>query len=355
METLHAQFFSQHHGLFLCRIAQRDDGHRTHRFRKCRMVVIVDERHQPFNTGREADAGRGRPAHDLHESIVSPAAKNGGLCAEQFGRELKYSVIIIIEPSHQFFVKGIMDAKGGEPFRNGGEEFFCRRGKIFLHAGGAADDPAVAFVFGIKDAQRVAIQAFPAVFRQCVFVPMEKRNQCIAVIGAAFGVTQGIEFQLHFIGKPECGKHLPGERDHLDIAQRFGDAEQFRVYLVELPHAAFLRPFVAEGRAGTEKFQRQLILQVVRYEGARNACGEFRPERQLLAAAIGEGIGFLGHDIRGVAQRAVENFAEFEYRSGDFPVAITLSHGKCLLGNEAEFAAVFREQIVRSAHGLEFL
>ena len=92
---------------------------------------------------------------------------------------------------------------------------------------------------------------------------------------------------------------------------------------MELALASLLRPLVAEHRAGAEQLERQLLVQLaVGHEGATDAGGIFRPERQRFAATVLEGVHLLRHHVGGLADAAGEQFGELEDRRRHFPVAV---------------------------------
>ena len=116
---------------------------------------------------------------------------------------------------------------------------------------------------------------------------------------------------------------MRAERDHLDVGERLGSADQLDADLVELAQPALLRPLVAKHRPGVEALERPALAQGAADHRARDARRVLRPERELRPAAVGEGVHLLGHDVRGIAQRAAKHVAELEDRRRHFgePVA----------------------------------
>ena len=126
---------------------------------------------------------------------------------------------------------------------------------------------------------------------------------------------------------PSRSRMSAADRDHLDVGARLGRAQHLEVDLVELALAALLRPLVAEHRAGGEELERQLLRQLaVGDEGAADAGGVFRPQRERFAAAIGEGVHLLGDDVGGLADAAREQLGELEDRRRHLAIAVEARH-----------------------------
>ena len=110
-------------------------------------------------------------------------------------------------------------------------------------------------------------------------VPAEVAHQRVAVGSAALLVAERVDFQHGLAGDAERLQDIPAAGDHLGVGQRLGRADQLDVDLVELAVAALLRPLVAEHRAGAEHLLRQRLGQPVGHQGAADAGGGFRPQR----------------------------------------------------------------------------
>src|SRR6185312_2247572 len=120
--------------------------------------------------------------------------------------------------------------------------------------------------------------------------------------------------------------------------------------LMELAEAAFLRPLVAEHRPRGEELQRQALRQTVRQHRADEARSVFRSQRDLFAAAIGEGVHFFRDDIRALADRPREDFGEFEDRRRDFLEAIALGNAARRVDHGAMPALRVGEWILGAAY-----
>ena len=98
----------------------------------------------------------------------------------------------------------------------------------------------------------------------------------------------------------------------LGIDVRPDESQRFHAELVELAQAALLRALVAEHRSGVEDLDRDLLQHAAGDEGAGDSRGAFRPQRDVVAAAILEAVHLLGDDVGGVAKRALEDLGELE-------------------------------------------
>src|SRR5688572_10474074 len=86
--------------------------------------------------------------------------------------------------------------------------------------------------------------------------------------------------------------------------------------------ASLLRTLVTEHRTHAPQFQARTAQQAVRDDRSHDARGRFGPQRQLIAALIGEGIHLLLHDVGVLADRALEEIRALYERHADFLVAV---------------------------------
>ncbi|OHE41910.1 MAG: hypothetical protein A2Y16_06730 [Tenericutes bacterium GWF2_57_13] len=110
-----------------------------------------------------------------------------------------------------------------------------------------------------------------------------------------------------------------GVGDHLGVGLGQKRSERFGAELMELALTALLGPLVAEHRSDVIVFERQrrIGVELVFDDGADDARGPFRAERDHPVAAVGEVVGFLLHDVGRFADAAVIEFARFEHRRAD--------------------------------------
>ena len=87
--------------------------------------------------------------------------------------------------------------------------------------------------------------------------------------------------------------------------------------------------------------------------GADDAGGVFRPQRDLLAAAIGEGVHLLGDDIGRLADRPREHLGELEDRRRDLLIAVTLGEPPRRVDDGAMPPLLVGQEILGAAHRLQ--
>jgi hypothetical protein len=101
--------------------------------------------------------------------------------------------------------------------------------------------------------------------------------------------------------------------DDFSIDHGISYTKDLRIDLIELPVSAFLGPFVPEhGPHEVELGHRIEGVELVFQIGPRQRGRGFRPERQRIAAPIGEGIHFLFDNIRGFADATGKKLGPFD-------------------------------------------
>ena len=153
------------------------------------------------------------------------------------------------------------------------------------------------------------------------------------------------------VGQAQLGQDAGAERDHLDVGERLGSTQDLDVDLMELAQPPLLRPLVAEHRAAREQPDRQLLAERAGDEGARDAGGVLRAQRQALAASILERVHLLGDDVRGLAERAREHLGELEDRRRDLVVAVARRDLAPGLDHPAMTQRGLAHDVVGAAHG----
>ena len=256
---------------------------------------------------------------------------------------------IVIEAADETVVAGPLHARRIEPGGHRIEEGAGLFGQEIVDPRRGVGDRAIARILGIEDAHRILIEPRKAVLRQVAAMRLEMRHQRGTPGVAGFRIAQGIELKRHAVGDAEFMEQLIRERQQLDVSRRLGRAEDFGVDLVELAIAPLLRTLVAEHRARGRDLQRRELLPSFGQISAGNPGGELRSQRQRIAAAIGEGVHFLRHDVGRLADRAGEDFRRLEHRDLDTLEAIELAHaieGIEHMGEATLFAA---ENVLRAA------
>ena len=123
--------------------------------------------------------------------------------------------------------------------------------------------------------------------------------------------------------------------------------------LVKLAEAALLRPLIAEHRPGVEDFLGQRLGQPVGYQGAADAGGAFRSQREQIAATVIEDIHLLRDDVGGFAQGAGEDAGVLEDRGHPFVKAIIAGNAAGDVRHTVEAALFLADQVVGAAGGLQ--
>ena len=170
---------------------------------------------------------------------------------------------------------------------------------------------------------------------------------------ATFPVAEGVELEGHLVLQAEGIEDIGAKRDDLDVAERLGDSQKLDVDLVKLPEPSLLRPFVAEHGALAKNLEREVLGKTVGEEGPRHPGRAFWPEGQAVAAPVGKGVHLLGHDVRGIAQGALEDLGELEDGHGHFGVAIVGGDVARGFHHHSVAPVLGRQNIVGAADGLE--
>jgi hypothetical protein len=263
-------------------------------------------------------------AHHTHQPVIAPAAQNRALGTEVMGYELEGGMTIIIEPAHEPRIEAIGDPERIEPGTHLGKEVARFRRQEFREGRRSGIDAFVALILRIENAQRILFEPAQTVFGQGGTVAGVVVDQRRAIGMAARRVAERIELELGALQDAERAEDLGPQGDDLDIAQGLSHADELDIDLMELPEATLLRALVAEHRSAGEELQRQILGEAIRENRAHDPGGVFRPQRDLFATAIGEGVHLLGDDIGGLADRPREDFGEFEDRGRDLLIAIAL-------------------------------
>ena len=311
------------------------------------------EHREAFDAAGPADGRGGRAAHGLHQAVVAAAGEDGALGAEMGGDEFEGGVAVIVEAADDAGVFGEGDFEGVEVAAKvvvmglGGG---CEGG---VDGGGVGDKLAVVLVLAVEDAQRVADEAVAAFGAEAGGVGFEVGDEGGAVGGAGFGVAEGVDFEGDAVRDAEGVEHVVAEGDDFGVGERLGGADEFGADLVELAVATLLRALVAEHGAGVEDFLREALGEAVGDEGAADAGGAFRAKGDAVAAAVLEGVHFLGDDVGSVAEGAGEDAGFFEDGGGPFVEAVAAGEGARGVDDVGVAAPVFADEVARAADGLE--
>src|SRR5258708_257515 len=225
------------------------------------------------------------------------------------GHELEGGVAVIVETAHEPGAQLISDAEMIEPTTHLGEEVSAIVVQVLIEARHAGGNAPIGVVLGIEDAEWVHVKAPATVLGKLRRVLAEIADERLAVSAPARGVSECVELQDGSIEDTEVAQDLRAQLDHLHVRLRLRHADELHVDLMKLAEPALLRPLVPEHRSAREELERQALRQSVGDDRAADAGGIFGPERDLIAAAVAESVHFLGHDIRGLADRPREPLA----------------------------------------------
>jgi len=175
----------------------------------------------------------------------------------------------------------------------------------------------------VEHAQRVGELAAHAVLAELLLVhALEEFPQGVEIGGPAGWAAQRIEFDGQ-VGQPQRREVLAQHEQQLGVQQGIGRAHGFDVDLVELAHAALLRPFVAEHGAVGEDLGQALAGPAALGQRPHDPGRGFGPQGERPALAVGKGVHFLLHHVRFLADGAGKEFGAFEDRDAQLPVAVT--------------------------------
>jgi hypothetical protein len=102
--------------------------------------------------------------------------------------------------------------------------------------------------FAIQNAQRIGVDAVPAISAQFVFLLFEVRDESRTIDVAVGGIAEIIDFERQS-RQLQVRENPPQERDDFDIGPWVGRAERFHAELMKLAEPARLRSLVAKHRA----------------------------------------------------------------------------------------------------------
>ena len=161
-------------------------------------------------------------------------------------------------------------------------------------------------VFGVQHPQRVGIHPAFAVFIKLIGKLLEISHQRVAVVGAGFQRTDGVQLKADVIGDAQLTPPARGQHDQLRIDVRPLQAKNFGADLMELAVTAFLRTLVAEHRPDVPQALFLIVQQTMFDAGSYAARCPFRTQRQAVAVAVLKGVHLFFNHVGHFADRAFE-------------------------------------------------
>ena len=207
-------------------------------------------------------------------------------------------------------------------------------------------------LLGIQQAQRVDRQPAPIHLVQAILVGLEIVHQRGAIAGPALGASRGVELKVEAaIAQPR--QQHPRHGHDVEVHRGIQLAQHLDVPLVKLAVAAGLRRFMPEDRPERVELDRSgpdvhPVLDV----RAHHARGELRPQRDVRAALILEGVHFLVHDVGAFADAADEEAGLLEDRGVNLLQTKERRHSVHLLGHIPPVGAVDRQDVLGAANCL---
>src|SRR5437588_10901461 len=124
--------------------------------------------------------------------------------------------------------------------------------------------------------------------------------------------------------------------------------------MMKIAKTPLMRPLIPEPRPAIEKFERRRLRQPVRQDRADDPGGVLRPQGDLFAAAVHEGVHLLRDDVGVLADRPREDLGKFENRRRDLGKPVKprlLARG---IADPAMAAHRLGQEILRAARRLQF-
>src|SRR5262245_38711262 len=143
---------------------------------------------------------------------------------------------------------------------------------MLTQLGRARDERLQRWILAVENAQRVALEAPPAVLIELALVLAEIFRQLSTIAAARLGRAERIDLEAH-ARDPQAAPQARGERDELRIDIGTRKADRLHIDLVELSIAALLRFLVAEHRPDAPELVTRTAQQAVGDERATDAGG----------------------------------------------------------------------------------
>ena len=221
-------------------------------------------------------------------------------------------------------------------------------------ARGRIDHALHGRVFGVQNAQRVAVQATLGFFIEHVAVLLQVGNQGGAVGLALGGLAQAVEFQAH-IFQAQNFPQVIGQQDQLCIDLGTAKAQHLGTNLVELAVAAALGALVAEHGAHVVQALAAFVQQVVLNHRAHQPGCAFGAQRELLAVqAVFKGVHLLFDDVGHLAQASHKQGCRLDDGQAHIAVGVTRHQSAHLTLQPLPTRRIGRQDVVHAldAHQL---
>ena len=242
----------------------------------------------------------------LNQAIITAARTYGALRTKAGRYPLKHGAVIVVQTAHQALVHGIGNASRFKQLAQAREVFARFFIQVVTQRRRIVQQCLNIRVFGIQNAQRVAVHATFAVFVQLLFMLFQERHQRIAVVSASFQRTDRVQLKGNVIGDTEGAPPAGGQHNQFGVNVRALQTKDFHTQLIKLPITTFLRTFVAEHRADIPQALLLIVQKTMFDAGAYAARRPFRTQSQAVAVAVLKGVHLFFNHIGHFADRAFE-------------------------------------------------
>ncbi len=266
--------------------------------------------------------------------------------------ELEGGAGVVVQAAHQLLVVLEGDAGGGQQLADLLVVLLARLAQVVAQHGGADELLLHVLALVVEHAQRVDLDPATGVLVQVQVA--QEGLEGVPVGGAALLVAERVQQQAEVL-QAERLVGVDGQDDQLGVQGRVLGADGLGTDLREVAVAAGLGTLVAVVRAGVPELDGEVarLVEVGLERGAQHGGGALGAQRELLLAALGEGVHLLGDDVGGLADAAGEQLDLLEAGGFDVAVAGPLERrGDGLADGEVD-RGVGRGQVVGALGGLE--
>src|SRR5579863_162911 len=209
------------------------------------LAGLREQIYDPLHSHREPDSRRRLTAELSDEPIVAAAGAYGILRSKCVGDPLEDRAAVVVQAADQPRVDAIADTDRVERGAERSEVLARLRIQMIGEERRARNDRAHFGILAVQDAQRIAVEAPPAVAVQRALVRLEVADQLLAVDAPRLRRAEGVDLQPYPLdAEPPPEPRREGDQLRIDVGT--GKADRFEVELIELPVTALLRPLVAE-------------------------------------------------------------------------------------------------------------
>ena len=169
-----------------------------------------------------------RPPHLLHETVIAPAADHRSLGAQPIGHELEGGMAVVVESTDDARIDPAGNRQGIETAEHPVKKPARVVAQVIEDDRRIVDKHPVVLVLRIENAQRIALEPFPADVTQPAAMIGKVTHKGTDVILPARRIAQGVDFENRILKQPEFVEDIAGHRDDFHIAQGVGGRRRAR-------------------------------------------------------------------------------------------------------------------------------